>query len=43
MRKAKKSIEELDRGTTFLDKEVEELKMGKKCGALRQEVLYTST
>ena len=36
-----KSIEELDRGLTFLNKEVEELKiLEKDCTALRKEVLY---
>ena len=40
-RNAMKSIEELDRGLAFLNKEVEELKkLEKDCTALRQEVLY---
>ena len=40
-RNAMKSIEELDRGLAFLNKEVEELKkLEKDCTALRQKVLY---
>ena len=40
-RNAMKSIEELDRGLTFLNSEVEGLKkLEKDCAVLRQEVLY---
>lgn len=40
-RKAMKSIEDLDKGLTFLNSEVEHLKkLEKDCAALRQEVLY---
>ena len=40
-RKAMQSIEELEKGMTFLNSEVEQLKkLEKDCAALRQEVLY---
>lgn len=40
-RKAMKSIDELDKGMTFLNGEVEHLKkLEKDCAAFRQEVLY---
>ena len=40
-RKAMQSIEELEKGMTFLNSEIEQLKkLEKDCAALRQEVLY---